>query len=112
MINRLIEPSSGHDHRSTADVSTLPAHELRRGIGYVIQQSGLFPHRTVLANVATVPRLLGWDKARAKARATDLLDLVGLDADASPTATRPSCRAASSSASVSPGPSPPTRRCC
>ena len=63
MINRLIEPTTGTITVDGQDVSTLPAHELRRGIGYVIQQSGLFPHRTVLANVATVPRLLGWDKA-------------------------------------------------
>ncbi len=79
MINRLIEPSSGRIIIDGRDVTTMPTHELRRGIGYVIQQSGLFPHRTVLANVATVPRLLGWDKARAKARARELLDLVGLD---------------------------------
>jgi osmoprotectant transport system ATP-binding protein len=79
MINRLIEPSTGTITIEGRDVSTLPAHELRRGIGYVIQQSGLFPHRTVLANVATVPRLLGWDKGRAIARATEMLDLVGLD---------------------------------
>jgi osmoprotectant transport system ATP-binding protein len=80
MINRLIEPSSGRIIIDGRDVTTMPTHELRRGIGYVIQQSGLFPHRTVLANVATVPRLLGWDKSRAKARAHELLDLVGLDA--------------------------------
>ena len=72
MINRLIEPSTGTITVDGKDVSTMPAHELRRGIGYVIQQSGLFPHRTVLANVATVPRLLGWDKARARARSRAL----------------------------------------
>jgi osmoprotectant transport system ATP-binding protein len=79
MINRLIEPTTGTITVDGRDVSSLPAHELRRGIGYVIQQSGLFPHRTVLANVATVPRLLGWDKGRANSRATELLELVGLD---------------------------------
>lgn len=79
MINRLIEPTSGRITIDGRDVTSMPAHELRRGIGYVIQQSGLFPHRTVLANVATVPRLLGWDKARANARANELLELVGLD---------------------------------
>jgi osmoprotectant transport system ATP-binding protein len=79
MINRLIEPTTGRIAIGGRDISRLPAHELRRGIGYVIQQSGLFPHRTVLANVATVPRLLGWDKPRAAARARELLDLVGLD---------------------------------
>jgi osmoprotectant transport system ATP-binding protein len=79
MINRLIEPTSGRITIDGRDVTQLPTHELRRGIGYVIQQSGLFPHRTVLANVATVPRLLGWNKGRANARAHELLDLVGLD---------------------------------
>ena len=80
MINRLIEPTTGTITIDGRDVSKLPTHELRRGIGYVIQQSGLFPHRTVLANVATVPRLLGWDRRRAAQRARELLDLVGLDA--------------------------------
>jgi osmoprotectant transport system ATP-binding protein len=79
MINRLIEPTSGTITIDGRDVMTMPTHELRRGIGYVIQQSGLFPHRTVLANVATVPRLLGWNKRRALARARELLELVGLD---------------------------------
>jgi osmoprotectant transport system ATP-binding protein len=79
MINRLIEPSSGRITIDGRDVAQLPTHELRRGIGYVIQQSGLFPHRTVISNIATVPRLLGWDKGRSKARARELLDLVGLD---------------------------------
>jgi osmoprotectant transport system ATP-binding protein len=80
MINRLIEPSSGRITVDGRDVSTLPAHQLRRGIGYVIQQGGLFPHRTVLGNVGTVPRLLGWDKARTDDRSRQMLDLVGLDA--------------------------------
>ena len=80
MINRLTEPSTGRITVDGRDVSTLPAHELRRGIGYVIQQGGLFPHRTVLGNVGTVPRLLGWDKARTEDRSRQMLDLVGLDA--------------------------------
>jgi osmoprotectant transport system ATP-binding protein len=80
MINRLVEPTSGTITVDGRDVSTLAAHELRRGIGYVIQQAGLFPHRTVLDNVTTVPRLLGWDKRRRKARAMELLEVVGLDA--------------------------------
>ena len=57
----------------------MPVHELRRGIGYVIQQAGLFPHRTVLDNIATVPRLLGWDKERQRQRSLELLELVGLE---------------------------------
>src|SRR5205807_2859245 len=78
MINRMIEPTSGRimiDDRDTAAVSRT---ELRRGIGYVIQQAGLFPHRTVLDNIATVPLLLGHDRKKARARANELLELVGL----------------------------------
>ncbi len=80
MINRLIEPTSGTIELDGRDVATLPLRELRRGIGYVIQQIGLFPNRTVAENIATVPRLLGWDKARRRARSLELLELVGLDA--------------------------------
>ena len=79
MINRLIEPTSGRIVIDGRDVSELPTHDLRRGIGYVIQQAGLFPHRTVIDNVVTVPRLLGWDRRTSKARARELLELVGLD---------------------------------
>lgn len=80
MINRLIEPTGGSITIDGRDVRALDVHELRRGIGYVIQQAGLFPHRTIVDNVTTVPRLLGWDRKRARARAMELLDLVGLDA--------------------------------
>ena len=79
MINRLVEPTSGTillDGKNVADAN--PA-QLRRGIGYVIQQTGLFPHRTVEDNIATVPLLNGWDKRRARDRAGELMDLVGLD---------------------------------
>ncbi len=78
MINRMIEPSSGTIEVDGRDVMTADAAELRRGIGYVIQQAGLFPHRTILDNIATVPLLLGWDKRRARARAAELMDTVGL----------------------------------
>jgi osmoprotectant transport system ATP-binding protein len=78
MINRLIEPTSGSIELFGTDVRSLPVHELRRGIGYVIQQAGLFPHRTVSANIATVPKLLGWDKARIQERVDELVELVGL----------------------------------
>jgi len=79
MINRLIEPTSGTIAIDGRDVRSLDVQELRRGIGYVIQQAGLFPHRTVLDNVTTVPRLLGWDRRRARARAAEMLELVGLE---------------------------------
>jgi osmoprotectant transport system ATP-binding protein len=79
MVNRLVEPSSGRILVDGQDVGRRDAVELRRSIGYVIQQTGLFPHRTVGDNVATVPRLVGWDKARTRARVDELIELVGLD---------------------------------
>jgi osmoprotectant transport system ATP-binding protein len=78
MINRLVEPSSGVISIDGNDTSKVDVNELRRSIGYVIQQVGLFPHYTVAENVATVPRLAGWDKRRIAARVDELLDLVGL----------------------------------
>ena len=80
MINRMIEPTSGRIWIDDRDTTTMDAAELRRGIGYVIQQAGLFPHRTVAANIATVPMLLGWDRKKARARALELLERVGLPA--------------------------------
>src|SRR5947199_3345583 len=80
MVNRLVEPTSGRIFVGGEDVTQTDPVKLRRGIGYVIQQVGLFPHQTVAANVATVPRLLGWDRARVRARVDELLDLVGLPA--------------------------------
>ncbi|WP_328334608.1 betaine/proline/choline family ABC transporter ATP-binding protein [Streptomyces sp. NBC_00455] len=79
MVNRLIEPTSGRILVDGKDISGIDPVRLRRGIGYVIQQVGLFPHRTVLDNTATVPALVGWKRARARERAAELLDLVGLD---------------------------------
>jgi osmoprotectant transport system ATP-binding protein len=79
MVNRLIEPTSGQILIDGVDAATRDVNELRRSIGYVIQQVGLFPHQTIADNVATVPRLLGWPKARQRARAEELLGLVGLD---------------------------------
>ena len=80
MINRLIEPTTGVISIDGNDTATVDVNELRRSIGYVIQQIGLFPHYTVAENVATVPRLQGWDKKRTAARVEELLDLVGLPA--------------------------------
>ncbi|MEV8539888.1 betaine/proline/choline family ABC transporter ATP-binding protein [Streptomyces sp. NPDC051572] len=79
MVNRLIEPTSGRIFVNGEDIATVDPVQLRRRIGYVIQQVGLFPHRTVLDNTATVPSLVGWKRAKARARAAELLDLVGLD---------------------------------
>ncbi|BFV56180.1 ATP-binding cassette domain-containing protein [Kitasatospora sp. CMC57] len=78
MVNRMVEPTGGRVLLDGTDVAQLDAAKLRRGIGYVIQQAGLFPHRKVIDNIATVPYLLGWDRKRARARAAELLDLVGL----------------------------------
>ena len=78
MINRMIEPTSGTITIDDRDIMKLRPYELRRGIGYVIQQGGLFPHRKVLDNVTTVPNLLGWDKKKARQRGLELLELVGL----------------------------------
>lgn len=79
MVNRLIEPTSGRIIVGDRDVTAADPVELRRHIGYVIQQIGLFPHMTIAQNVATVPKLLGWDPARIKARTAEMLALVGLD---------------------------------
>ncbi|GAA4688977.1 ABC transporter ATP-binding protein [Streptomyces youssoufiensis] len=79
MVNRLIEPSSGQIFLDGEDIATIDPVQLRRRIGYVIQQVGLFPHKTVLENTATVPHLLGWQRGKAGERAAELLDLVGLD---------------------------------
>ena len=78
MVNRMIEPTSGSILIDGVDIRSQSAPTLRRGIGYVIQNAGLFPHRTVLANIMTVPRLLGWSKEKARARAMELLLTVGL----------------------------------
>ncbi|MEV0432933.1 ATP-binding cassette domain-containing protein [Nocardia sp. NPDC050413] len=81
MINRLIEPTSGTITIGGRDALAIDTDELRRGIGYSIQQAGLFPHMTVAKNIATVPGLLGWDRRRVAARTDEMLDLVGLDPD-------------------------------
>jgi osmoprotectant transport system ATP-binding protein len=79
MVNRLIEPTSGRILIDGADAASRDLADLRRSIGYVIQQVGLFPHQTIEENVATVPRLLGWQAGRRRERAAELLALVGLD---------------------------------
>jgi osmoprotectant transport system ATP-binding protein len=79
MVNRLIEPTSGRVLLDGVDAATRDVTDLRRGIGYVIQQTGLFPHQTIEENVVTVPRLLGWPKERMQRRAEELLSVVGLE---------------------------------
>ncbi|MFJ6855913.1 ABC transporter ATP-binding protein [Streptomyces sp. NPDC091271] len=79
MVNRLTEPTEGRIFLDGDDISTIDPVRLRRRIGYVIQQVGLFPHKTVLENTATVPHLLGWGREKGRRRAAELLELVGLD---------------------------------
>src|SRR6478672_4160793 len=79
MINRIIEPSTGRILLGGEDVTRVDPVRLRRTIGYVIQNVGLFPHQTVRTNVGTVPRLLGWDRSRIAKRSDELLEQVGLD---------------------------------
>ncbi|HEV7344853.1 MAG TPA: ABC transporter ATP-binding protein [Devosia sp.] len=80
MINKLVDPTSGSIKIDGEDIAGIPAYQLRRRIGYAIQGHGLFPHRTVGQNIATVPRLLGWDKAKIGDRVDELLELFQLDA--------------------------------
>lgn len=112
MVNRLIEPTSGRILVDGKDISGIDPVRLRRGIGYVIQQVGLFPHRTVLDNTATVPALVGWKKARARERAAELLDLVGLDPGTYGSRYPSQLSGASGSGSGLPGRSPPIRPSC
>ncbi len=81
MVNRMIEPTGGSVHIDGRDTADLKPEQLRRSMGYVIQNTGLFPNMTIRRNIATVPRLLGWDRKRTDARVDELLELVGLDPD-------------------------------
>jgi osmoprotectant transport system ATP-binding protein len=81
MINRLIEPTSGTITIGGTNVLTLDPDQHRRNVGYVIQQVGLFPHKRIEDNIGLVPKVLGWDKSRIRARVAELLELVGLPAD-------------------------------
>jgi osmoprotectant transport system ATP-binding protein len=80
MINRMLDPTEGRIWLDDRDISTVPPAQLRRGMGYVIQSAGLFPHRTVVDNIATVPLLLKQDRRQARAKAMELLERVGLPA--------------------------------
>ncbi|NNN36937.1 ABC transporter ATP-binding protein [Streptomyces sp. S3(2020)] len=80
MINRMVEPTEGTILLDGQDILRQPVNTLRRSMGYVIQNAGLFQHRTIIDNIATVPRLLGWSKDKARERARELMGRVGLDA--------------------------------
>jgi osmoprotectant transport system ATP-binding protein len=79
MINRMVEPTEGTILLDGKDIQQQPVNTLRRSMGYVIQNAGLFQHRTILDNIATVPRMIGWGKERSRARARELMERVGLD---------------------------------
>ncbi len=81
MVNRMIEPTAGTILIDGQDTAAMEPAAMRRGMGYVIQHAGLFPHRTVLDNIGTVPRLLGWDRRRTRERSLDVLERVGLSPD-------------------------------
>ena len=112
MINRLIEPSEGVIAIDGVDTRSVGVTQLRRSIGYVIQQVGLFPHLTVAENVATVMKLNGWDRQRTRARTEELLELVGLPRRSTPSACPRSSAAASGSGSGWPGRWVWTPTCC
>ncbi|MBA2443621.1 MAG: betaine/proline/choline family ABC transporter ATP-binding protein [Rubrobacter sp.] len=80
MINRIVEPTGGRIFLEDEDVTDVNPDHLRRRMGYVIQQIGLFPHMTIAANISTVPKMLGWEKARISDRVEELLELVGIEA--------------------------------
>ena len=92
MINRLIDPTSGRILLDGRDIQQSDPPTLRRGIGYVIQQAGLFPHRTIEDNIGTVPLLIGWGKSKARDRARELMGLVGLDDEPGPPLPVPAVR--------------------
>ncbi len=103
MINRLIEPTSGKIYIDGRDTDRIDPIQLRRSIGYVIQQIGLFPNKTVAENICVVPDLLGWDRKKSRMRAAELLEMVAMN---------PNCPADNSSASASCAPWPPIRPSC
>ena len=112
IINRLVTPSGGRVLVDGQDTGRFDVIELRRKIGYVIQQVGLFPHMTVEENIGVVPRLLGWPAEKRGQRALDLLRWSASIPVRTQAATPESCRAARHSGLASRGRSPPTRRSC
>lgn len=100
MINRLITPSSGNILINGQNTNDMDSVTLRRNIGYVIQQIGLFPNMTIEENITVVPRMLGWDKTRCKQRAEELMEMVAMDAKNSFTVIPKRCLAANNNASA------------
>lgn len=112
MVNRLIDPTSGRILLNGEDIAAADPVELRRRIGYVIQQVGLFPHKTVLENTATVPQLIGTPGRRPAPGRPNSSNWWAWTRPSTGAATRSSCPAGSASASAWPARSPPIRRCC
>lgn len=112
MINRLVEPSSGTIRIDGDDVTDIPGFKLRRQIGYAIQGHGLFPHRTVAQNIATVPELIGWDKSGSMPKSKSLCSFSSSSPRSMPTDFRMNCQVGSSSVSVSPAHLPLNRTFC
>ena len=111
MINRMVEPSSGRILIDGTEIHEQPVNQLRRSMGYVIQNAGLFQHRTIVDNISTVPRLLGWDKAKARKRSMELMERVGLDSALAKRYPYQLSGGQQQRVGVA-GRSPPTRRCC
>ena len=112
LVNRLLLPQAGHVLVEGKDTRDWDPIRLRRAVGYVIQDVGLFPHMSVGSNIAVVPRLEAWSADRVAARVTELLELIGLSPELYAGAGRTSCRAGSVSASAWRGRWRPIRRCC
>ena len=112
LVNRLALPQSGRVIVGERDTREWDPIRLRRSIGYVIQDVGLFPHMTVAGNIGVVPRLENWEPSRIQARTRELLDLVGLSWDTTPAAGRTSCRGDSDNALASRARWPRTPPCC
>ena len=112
LVNRLLLPDAGAVFVEGRDTREWEPIRLRRRVGYVLQDVGLFPHMTVADNIGVVPRLEGWPPERVAARVGELLDLIGLARTPSRRGGPTSCRAGSGSASASRARSPSIRRCC
>ena len=112
LVNRLLVPDAGTVWVQGRDTSEWDPIRLRRAVGYVIQEVGLFPHLTVADNIAVVPRLERWEESRVSARVRELLEQIGLTPTPTPRAGQMRCLADTDSVSASRARSPPSRKCC